>query len=1106
MRKLKLIMATLALILGWSNAWANQTLADNGVYYIQNVETGLFLSRGGSFGAHALVDNYGLAWRLSGTNGSIKLQMYDIYCEGFTSGGLGGDSYVDNGSPLSNWTLEGDANGYTIMTGTTYLTANGNTPGSEAVIDGDGTGNKTWILLNDAEHAAVLAAKTSAQESAIATTAGIDLGGSTLSAILSNTSNWRTSTVAVPAPTSSGVWTYTENRDQGGVNNYGDYGTELFNKSGKFTKTISGLENGIYKLTVKAMHRSTYPDPTWTVGESFTNHTNSYVLANGYYAQLKDWKSAAENTSGYNPDNTGQFKAKVEAGNYATDIYTYVSNGTLDITVSQEGFWYGEWFAFNGVTLTYYTDQVTDEDATAILETATEKESKAMLASVKSALTTAKTTFDGAHTIANYNALNTAIDNANSSIAAYAPLGTKLTEAGTVKSSVSSNSPSYVTTFDTNIAAITSDYNAGNYAESAISTQVAAVETEILKLVKSQTVSGSDMTRVIPNAACTAAVGIDNWKIETTPHDDEDNNKDEMFRLDTWAGTASGMSVPMIEYWVYNGNNLQSNVIYQTISGLQKGVYIVTATTAVNNESNFAPTAGSALLFANDETTDITTGGTETSFKGQTGTFSVSVVLTDADEGELKLGLKTVKPNYNWIALKNVTLTYYGDVATSDDYDALNAAISEKDVNTLGFETGEYAPYNNVEVLTALKNAKAINQDADNAHSIVVAATEALEAANWSAANASNVECVYNGDFSQGDWGLGGWTRTNGWGRDIPNDPKDPTDEVMKAAGATTGHAYYNQPGSLQYGNAGVYTMPLKANTIYNLTFKYASWADDSNDGMTVSVLNNEDGMAAMVFPENNTLYSESGAFVTKTLVFVTGAAGDYVLTLANNGNTVMTDVSITKAANQYLNFADGSVPSYAPGTYPSVKITRTLTANRWATAIYPFAVSGVDYLAVFDRYNDATEVMGFSSAAASTANKPFLMKSIEGTSEITLSNVAVEAINATDVTYGNASLKGVYETTKVKESDNAYVISENEIHPASETGATVNPYRAYIQVTGTGARGLSFVIDDEETTAIDGIETVKNGNMKVYNLNGQRVEKPGKGLYIVNGKKLLVK
>ena len=421
-RKLFLLLCALLTSVGM---WANQTLAEDGVYYIQNVETGLFLSRGGSYGAHAIVDNYGLTWRLTGSNGSIKLQMYDIYLEGFTSGGLGDNSYVDNGSPLSNWTLEGDANGYTIKTGSTYLTASGNTTGSEVVINGDGTGNKTWILLSNAEHAAFLAAKTSAQESAIATAANIDLGSSTLSEILGNTSNWKTSNIPVAAPTSSGVWDYTGNRD--GDPSYGDYGTELYNTAGKFTKSITGLSNGIYKITVRAMHRSTYCAPCWTVAETFPSHTNAYVLANGAYAQLKDWKSAAEkNGDTYKPDGgsgTADFKTKVEAGYYATDVFAYVSDGNLNLTIGQEGFWYGGWFVFNGVTVTYYDNSVSDDDINALIETIPSRVSEARA----EAMNAAKTTLLSAKTIANYNALSAAIEASQTSASEYA-----IIDAGTV--------------------------------------------------------------------------------------------------------------------------------------------------------------------------------------------------------------------------------------------------------------------------------------------------------------------------------------------------------------------------------------------------------------------------------------------------------------------------------------------------------------------------------------------------------------------------------------------------------------------------------------------------------------------------------------------------
>ena len=49
--------------------------------------------------------------------------------------------------------------------------------------------------------------------------------------------------------------------------------------------------------------------------------------------------------------------------------------------------------------------------------------------------------------------------------------------------------------------------------------------------------------------------------------------------------------------------------------------------------------------------------------------------------------------------------------------------------------------------------------------------------------------------------------------------------------------------------------------------------------------------------------------------------------------------------------------------------------------------------------------------------------------------------------------------------------------------------------------------IFDDEVTGINAVENAGNADAKVvYNLNGQRVMNPAKGLYIVNGKKVIIK
>ena len=62
---------------------------------------------------------------------------------------------------------------------------------------------------------------------------------------------------------------------------------------------------------------------------------------------------------------------------------------------------------------------------------------------------------------------------------------------------------------------------------------------------------------------------------------------------------------------------------------------------------------------------------------------------------------------------------------------------------------------------------------------------------------------------------------------------------------------------------------------------------------------------------------------------------------------------------------------------------------------------------------------------------------------------------------------------------------------------------------TGSDSRGLSISFDDDETTGITTVEKTDNTDnaaQKVYNLNGQRIMNPTKGLYIVNGKKVIIK
>jgi len=87
------------------------------------------------------------------------------------------------------------------------------------------------------------------------------------------------------------------------------------------------------------------------------------------------------------------------------------------------------------------------------------------------------------------------------------------------------------------------------------------------------------------------------------------------------------------------------------------------------------------------------------------------------------------------------------------------------------------------------------------------------------------------------------------------------------------------------------------------------------------------------------------------------------------------------------------------------------------------------------------------------------------------------------------------------------YVFSGDAFKKLSTTGTTVPEGKAYLESATLLANELTFSFDDDNTTAIriiDADATAKSND--IYNIAGQRVANPTKGLYIVNGKKVMVK
>lgn len=112
-----------------------------------------------------------------------------------------------------------------------------------------------------------------------------------------------------------------------------------------------------------------------------------------------------------------------------------------------------------------------------------------------------------------------------------------------------------------------------------------------------------------------------------------------------------------------------------------------------------------------------------------------------------------------------------------------------------------------------------------------------------------------------------------------------------------------------------------------------------------------------------------------------------------------------------------------------------------------------------------------------------------------------------------NNGLIGTFSAiTTAPQGDNFYVLSGNKLYYTTGAEVKVGANKAYIDKNqivnkGGGAAKAFIDFDELEATGIDAVDTAKTlKGGKFYDLSGREVANPTRGLYIVNGKKVLIK
>ena len=214
----------------------------------------------------------------------------------------------------------------------------------------------------------------------------------------------------------------------------------------------------------------------------------------------------------------------------------------------------------------------------------------------------------------------------------------------------------------------------------------------------------------------------------------------------------------------------------------------------------------------------------------------------------------------------------------------------------------------------------------------------------------------------------------------------------------------------------------------------------------------------------------------------------------------------------------DKDLVVYEPFTATAATYNRTTNANTtWATLCLPFEVTLDNQnfrafkLLAADEGTNTVELEELTTNIA--AGTPVIIKMNEGATQLDFSveNTAIaKDIQTAATADGNYQLQGLYAQKEFsKDADNnCYIVKGNQLmNPAKllektkVTKVVSKPFRAYMvdntSTPAAGAKMFSIGFNDN-TTAIDNLNTIANDKAVYYDIQGLRLNAPQKGINIV--------
>lgn len=216
------------------------------------------------------------------------------------------------------------------------------------------------------------------------------------------------------------------------------------------------------------------------------------------------------------------------------------------------------------------------------------------------------------------------------------------------------------------------------------------------------------------------------------------------------------------------------------------------------------------------------------------------------------------------------------------------------------------------------------------------------------------------------------------------------------------------------------------------------------------------------------------------------------------NGDRFSCYLSSTNvSALPYLYVKDGDTP---------VATTASVKLNAYGYATFA-STSALDFLDADKAEYSAWQITKISDTAITFSQITSMVKAgtgilLKGTPDATI-NLNLLPAGGNNISSTN-KLEGVTEARTINANE-YYALSGNQFVKVKAGNVPAGKALLPASAIPSSARQLTIVFDDE-TTGISAIESGQWIMDNVYDLQGRRVMKPTKGLYIVNGKKVVIK